>query len=193
MAFVSFRKKNTIPHTENKNANEVQNLIQTEDVKEEKRRDQSGKNSRSGCASAIPLLRTLAVLGISGFPHGEPYRSHHCQNMKTGVMFSSPNFFHKRHSAVSTPCQCHVYRNEQGELFAFSARPPDAIVIDNTVHVSFATSVTTHKSQPAITGADSTTEPGKKVAFSGLTPGRQHLLFGTATPLGSAIKQGNNL
>jgi hypothetical protein len=28
----------------------------------------------------------FAALGISSFPHGEPYRSHHCQNMKTGFI-----------------------------------------------------------------------------------------------------------
>jgi len=46
--------------------------------------------SCTGCTSASSLLRTFAVLLISGFPHGEPYNSHHCQNMKTGfTVFAS--------------------------------------------------------------------------------------------------------
>jgi len=47
-------------------------------------------NNRSRRESARSLLRAFAALGISGFPHGEPDHSHHCQNMQIGfIAFAS--------------------------------------------------------------------------------------------------------
>ena len=61
-------------------------------AKGRRRRVQSGGYNCSGRESAISILRMFADFGISGLPHGEPYRSRHCQNMKTGVIAFNLHF-----------------------------------------------------------------------------------------------------